>query len=132
MNTFQVYLSSKGSSSYFPTNKANKFINVLETPLSGMTDYKVCMSACFLSSPLTKGVFCHVLCDIVQPSPYDDRKMPLLGIVTSENVSLPEPIYAPVCQNTISAISVSLTDSKGDLLQLTGNVLLTLSFQRQT
>lgn len=131
MKKFHIYLSSKGSSNIFPSNKNSSFVNVLESPLTGMTNYEVALCGSFLTSPLNEGTLCHVLSNIVQPSPCDDRKMPLLGLIATKNMWMPKPIHVPVLEDTITSISVSLTDGKAEALQLSGDVHLILSFKRK-
>ena len=129
MNTFNVYLTSKGSKTYFPGNQSSNFTNLLAFPLTNMLNYKVCLSGCVFSPSLPENTVAHICSDIVLGSLYNDNKLPIISVVGRDTTCFTKPIYTRVARDTVSAITISLTDASGQPLTLTNDVFLTLTFK---
>ncbi len=125
---FTVYLSSLGSKSYFPDNNNDTFANVLHKPLLGMNNYEVCMIACYLSSLVSISTIL-VCTDIVVPTFYNEKQMPVIGVY-SPNISV-KPVYMPLATNTISMITIKLRDVYGAILTLPAMPLVVLHFKEK-
>lgn len=78
-NNITVYLTSVGSKQYFPENDNSTFTNMLSNPLDNMYNFEVCMAACHISAPLPSTTIL-VCSNIVEPTFFNEKQMPIIGV----------------------------------------------------
>lgn len=126
---FTVYLTSTGSKTAFPTNVHTTFSNVLPRPLSYMQNYQVALAACHIPDA-TPGHTILVCSDIVVPSFFNERQMPIIGIYAAHTGSIIHA-YTNLVMNTIPTITCYLLDVNGKKLELHSSPLVVLHFKRK-
>lgn len=125
MTDFVVYLTSLGSKNFFPNNDNAHFSNFLIHPLNNMDDYKVGLSACFISSPAPADAV--LICsNIVAPTYYNEKQLSILGVYTGSDVVC---VYSNVAMNVIGTITCTLYDVNGVKISLNTAPLLVLHFR---
>lgn len=128
---FTLYLTSGGSSSYYPANTNVNFVNVLASELTGMRNYEVALAECIILPQPYSNHIALVCCDLVSPIIFNDTYLSVLGTY-SKIVSDQLHTYRPVAVDKISSIACLVTDHKGQQLTLDkekGATLLALHFR---